>query len=608
MKNICFKFKDLLGIALLVILFVSCEKKNNDTEEVSVKDEFTVSTGIDIGINGQSAQVPGKIRLTSGSVGEYGHCWSKFPDPTYESDLKSNLGTSNESIEFISQIDQLTKGTSYFVRAYAKSKDVIVYGNESAFMTSSINVSEVIVGDKTTTSVSLSVTLDIGEFEPLKYGFCWATHDMPSMNDSFVELDNLNENSFSTVITGLTSGEVYYFRGYSVLEQNVMGPVLEVSLKDVELAMQGIEQNINTGVIVNANFDFTTPLTEHGFCWSKEADPSLNDESVSLGELSQSGEVNHEIENLTHGDSYYFVAYARTSNDSLFYSEVISITLDKIVVPDYPGEGNENPEYFNLNGDIYVGLCVRNNDLWKLDENGWEQKQSYPLSLESVGWYNESGYYTSNEKGYVFHRINEYHDNGIIVSYKYQEDSNEWVELPSLVLDHTVERLSSVVVNDRVFLFATTCTIAEYNVYELIGNSIWEQRIEDGGINGLRNIAFTIGTKVYSAMCEVWGSQRYLESYDLETNQLQRESVLPFSIEHESQLFELSFFTYNNEYFCSKGEKVYKYDYLNKTWIRMKDFNGDSKKSVSFEFRNKIFIGMGEHLDKSFIEYIPEER
>ncbi len=96
----------------------------------------TVSTAEIINITMTSATSGGIVNSDGGTdVTERGIVWSTQPSPTLEQNEGLTIDGTGTG-EFVSQMDNLSSGTSYYVRAYATNSEGAGYGNEYEFTTS----------------------------------------------------------------------------------------------------------------------------------------------------------------------------------------------------------------------------------------------------------------------------------------------------------------------------------------------------------------------------------------------------------------------------------------------------------------------------------------
>jgi uncharacterized protein (TIGR02145 family) len=103
---------------------------NGNSDELPV-----VSTGSITSITAVSAVAMGEITDLGGdSVIRYGHCWSRYPNPTVHFEI-TDLGVTNAVGAFTSNLTGLEISTTYYIKAYAESSNGVSYGEEVAFTT-----------------------------------------------------------------------------------------------------------------------------------------------------------------------------------------------------------------------------------------------------------------------------------------------------------------------------------------------------------------------------------------------------------------------------------------------------------------------------------------
>lgn len=144
-----------------------------------------------------------------------GVAWGTTQNPTIEGNHTTD-GTG--SGEFSSTLTGLVDGTTYYVRAYATNGKGTAYGNEVSFVTASAALATL-----TTTAVSSltstggvtggDVTND-GGVEITARGVVWNTSPNPTLENNKTS-DGAGPGAFTSTITGLTNGTVYYVRSYA---------------------------------------------------------------------------------------------------------------------------------------------------------------------------------------------------------------------------------------------------------------------------------------------------------------------------------------------------------------------------------------------------------
>ena len=161
-----------------------------------------------------SAQCGGNVTDEGTSAVEArGVCWDTTETPTISKDHTTD--GSGPGI-FTSEITDLTRGTTYYVRAYATNPVGTAYGNEVSFTT--LDIPKVTTGSITDITVSSAegggeVVSDGGDPVTSK-GLCWSTNPNPTTAD-FTTNDGIGTGSFSSSMTDLTLFTKYYVRAYA---------------------------------------------------------------------------------------------------------------------------------------------------------------------------------------------------------------------------------------------------------------------------------------------------------------------------------------------------------------------------------------------------------
>ncbi len=101
--------------------------------------EAKVETGTVSEITWSSVRINGKIIDVGMGVTDYGFCWSTSQEPDI-SNFKTSLGSTALLGNFECNIVGLESMTIYFIKAYLKSLDKVVYGNQVSFTTDPLNI------------------------------------------------------------------------------------------------------------------------------------------------------------------------------------------------------------------------------------------------------------------------------------------------------------------------------------------------------------------------------------------------------------------------------------------------------------------------------------
>ncbi len=302
----------------------------------STSDLPVLSTNPITAVTGTSATSGGNI-FAGGelSILQRGVCWNTTGNPTLEDSFTDN-GSGSGS--FVSSIDGLTLGTTYFVRAYATNATGTAYGNEYFFTT--INVPTVVTDQVSlVTGISATcggnVTLNGGAMVTER-GLVWNTTGDPTKDDSFLILGE-GHGAFSGEITGLTIGTDYYVRAYAI---NIIG----IAYGETKMFTTQNFATVLTAEVTDITYTTATGggnvtsdggalITQRGVCWNTTGSPTVTDSKTSDG--TGTGTFVSKLTGLAANNTYFVRAYA-TNSIGTTYGPEISFASPTIVAPE-PG-------------------------------------------------------------------------------------------------------------------------------------------------------------------------------------------------------------------------------------------------------------------------------
>ena len=201
--------KHILFLFLSLTLLLSCSKES--TQLIPTMSNTYIN-----GLSPTSISIVSDITSDGGAqLIARGVCWSTSQNPTI-SDNKTIDGTSIGT--FTSKINDLTPGTTYYVRSYAINSVGTIYSDQLTIKTNSIiaTVLTVVISNITSTTASSggNVTSDGGSHVTSK-GVCWSTSQNPTISDNKT-IDTDDIGYYQSSITGLTPGTTYYVRSYAI--------------------------------------------------------------------------------------------------------------------------------------------------------------------------------------------------------------------------------------------------------------------------------------------------------------------------------------------------------------------------------------------------------
>jgi len=351
-------------------------------------------------IGATSVTANGEVYSDGGDpVSERGICWSTQPDPTINDNripCGSGLGV------FSADITDLTPNTTYYVRAYAINGVGTAYGLQKSVVTFATlptvityDVTEIGANDATANGEIVS---DGGD-EVTERGFCWATHDNPTLNDNVVVCGS-GLGEFNAVMTNLVYNTVYYVRAYAVNSVDVRYGNLksfETSLplpEVITLDVTGIGTTTATGngEVVS---DGGVAVTERGVCWSTSHNPTVSDSHVASG--SGLGIFDAAMTGLTPHTIYYVRAYATNSVGTSYGEEKQFVTM--FDAPDGTTGGlfsvaADKQVYFS-NGNLQYQAST---GVWRFADHQWDYlgNNNANVSPTYSGWIDLMGWGTGN--------------------------------------------------------------------------------------------------------------------------------------------------------------------------------------------------------------------
>jgi hypothetical protein len=170
------------------------------------------------GITTSSANSGGVINSDGGAaVSARGIVWGTSSAPTIALATKTTNGTGVGT--FTSSMTGLTAGVTYYVRAYATNSVGTKYGSEISFNTSqavatlAATTTVSAIGSTTATSGG-NITYNGGATVTVS-GIVWSTTSTPTIAVSTKTTNGAANGAYTSSITGLTPGTLYYVRSYA---------------------------------------------------------------------------------------------------------------------------------------------------------------------------------------------------------------------------------------------------------------------------------------------------------------------------------------------------------------------------------------------------------
>ena len=291
----------------------------------------TVTTTDVSNITATTAKSGGNITNNGGyQITAKGVCWNTLGSPDLDDPHTTN-GNGNDS--FVSNLTNLSVGTTYHVRAYATNQQGTAYGQEVTFTTLNGNATITISTPSNVTSSTATCSANItndGGAEITERGFCWATSQYPTITNTHASV-GLGTGSFSTSLINLSLSTTYYVRAYATNSictsySNQISFTTTNGLPTVTINnISGITATSATcGGVISSDGGFS--VTDKGLVWSTAQYPTLNDNHLSLGSGATS--FTGSMTNLSMNTTYYVRAYATNSNGTAYSDQQTFTTTD----------------------------------------------------------------------------------------------------------------------------------------------------------------------------------------------------------------------------------------------------------------------------------------
>lgn len=251
----------------------------------------------------------------SPTYSEKGFCVNTTGEPTINDKKFPVTGTSGGKFDYNFILDG--NSDTYHIRAYAIQNGRVEYGDVQPLSLSTRPTVVTTLSSTDYTDMGI-VTLNgmiVDEGNPCFYekGFCYATHNNPTIKDEKMTQFDTERGNFSSQIWLEKSGVTYYYRAYAmqngeavygsvmpISKDNRMAEVITVDRQDISASVVVLYGNVTDAghpYIEERGIEYGTTST-YSSNWKKKADM-----------YRKTGEYAIEFHTLSEGTNYYYRAY-----------------------------------------------------------------------------------------------------------------------------------------------------------------------------------------------------------------------------------------------------------------------------------------------------------
>ena len=153
-------------------------------------------------------------------------------------------------------------------------------------------------------------------------GVCWNSDGKPTIDNSKTS-DGTGTSTFTSIITGLEEGKVYYVKAYAINSVGIAYGGQEMFTTNTIPTVTTSEVTDITGIsaIAGGNVTFCggASVTSRGVCWSTDVNPTINNSKTVNGK--NIGAFTSFLTGLNVNTTYYVRAYASNSIGTSYGSQ-----------------------------------------------------------------------------------------------------------------------------------------------------------------------------------------------------------------------------------------------------------------------------------------------
>jgi hypothetical protein len=278
---------------------------------------------------------------TGGSIGSDGGAfvtargvvWNTSTNPTISFSTKTTDGTGIG--DFSSSVTGLTSGVTYYVRAYATNSVGTKYGPEIT-----VNSAQAVATLATTTAASSITATSASSGGNITYnggatvtasGVVWSTSASPTVALSTKTTDGAATGVYSSSITNLSPGTLYYVRSYATNNAGTSygAQISFTTLTTPTLAATTAASSIASTTATsggNTSADGGSAVSVRGIVWGTTSNPTTA-LTTKTTDGTGTGTYTSSLTGLTAATLYYVRSYATNAVGTVYGAEISFTTL-----------------------------------------------------------------------------------------------------------------------------------------------------------------------------------------------------------------------------------------------------------------------------------------
>jgi len=191
-----------------------------------------------------------------------------------------------------------------------------------------------------TTVIVYGTILDKGKGEIISHGHCWATHENPDINDYHSDLGTISgQGIFYSKLTAIRPGVEHFVRSYAFDgNQYTYSDEINFEINANDLVFDApVVKKIGLGTIKatsNTTGIGSVTFSNHGHCWSLSENPTIADDTTSLGLYQNDSLFTSQLQHMVFG-RYYIRGYLENGGEIIYskttiYDSEISVKTGRV--------------------------------------------------------------------------------------------------------------------------------------------------------------------------------------------------------------------------------------------------------------------------------------